>query len=137
MTYSLPNAWNRADTRLSLLEQSHDRITRRRLLDAGVKEGWRCLEVGAGAGSIAYWIADQVGASGSVHAVDRDCSLLGEGRANLTVAEADLTTADLGTSRYDLVHARLVLVHVPDRARALATMVAALRPGWREKSRAC
>src|SRR4029077_15719115 len=30
---------------------------------------------------------------------------------------------------FDLVHARLVLVHVPDRARALATMVAALRPG--------
>jgi hypothetical protein len=27
------------------------------------------------------------------------------------------------------VHARLVLVHVPDRARALATMAAALRPG--------
>ncbi|MFI7229519.1 methyltransferase domain-containing protein [Nonomuraea angiospora] len=38
---------------------------------------------------------------------------------------------------FDLVHARLVLVHVhvhvhvPDRARALATMVAALRPGGR------
>jgi SAM-dependent methyltransferase len=30
---------------------------------------------------------------------------------------------------FDLVHARLVLVHVPDRAAALATMVAALRPG--------
>jgi SAM-dependent methyltransferase len=30
---------------------------------------------------------------------------------------------------FDVVHARLVLVHVPDRARALATMVAALRPG--------
>jgi SAM-dependent methyltransferase len=30
---------------------------------------------------------------------------------------------------FDLVHARLVLVHVPDRAAALAHMVAALRPG--------
>ncbi|WP_432164732.1 methyltransferase domain-containing protein [Streptomyces sp. bgisy031] len=28
---------------------------------------------------------------------------------------------------FDLVHARLVLVHVPDRARALATLAAALR----------
>ena len=27
------------------------------------------------------------------------------------------------------MHARLVLVHIPDRARALATMAAALRPG--------
>lgn len=128
MTYSLPNSWNRADTRLSLLEQSHDRISRRRLLDAGVEEGWRCLEVGAGAGSIAYWLADQVGASGSVHAVDRDCSLLGEGRANLTVAEADLTTTDLGTSQYDLVHARLVLMFLPERTDVLEKLVQALRP---------
>ena len=30
---------------------------------------------------------------------------------------------------FDLVHARLVLVHLPDRERALAAMVGALRPG--------
>jgi SAM-dependent methyltransferase len=30
---------------------------------------------------------------------------------------------------FDLVHARLVLVHLPDRARALASMIESLRPG--------
>jgi SAM-dependent methyltransferase len=30
---------------------------------------------------------------------------------------------------FDLVHARLVLVHLPDRARALAAMIESLRPG--------
>jgi SAM-dependent methyltransferase len=30
---------------------------------------------------------------------------------------------------FDLVHARLVLVHVPQRAAALAAMISALRPG--------
>ena len=30
---------------------------------------------------------------------------------------------------FDLIHARLVLVHVPDRDRAIASMVDALRPG--------
>jgi SAM-dependent methyltransferase len=30
---------------------------------------------------------------------------------------------------FDLVHARLVLVHVPDRDRALRSMIQALRPG--------
>lgn len=34
-----------------------------------------------------------------------------------------------GPGTFDLVHARLALVHVPGRARALATMAAALRPG--------
>ncbi|GHI08532.1 hypothetical protein Scel_68530 [Streptomyces cellostaticus] len=32
---------------------------------------------------------------------------------------------------FDLVHARLVLVHVPDRARALPSMIQALRRGGR------
>ncbi|MFD5537475.1 methyltransferase domain-containing protein, partial [Streptomyces sp. NPDC127079] len=32
---------------------------------------------------------------------------------------------------FDLVHARLVLVHVPDRERALRSMIKALRPGGR------
>jgi SAM-dependent methyltransferase len=41
---------------------------------------------------------------------------------------------DIGTDRapeglFDLVHARLVLVHVHERADALSTMIAALRPG--------
>jgi len=30
---------------------------------------------------------------------------------------------------FDLVHARLVLVHLPQRAQALAAMVATVRPG--------
>ena len=30
---------------------------------------------------------------------------------------------------YDLVHARLVLVHVPQRLKALSTMIGALKPG--------
>lgn len=32
---------------------------------------------------------------------------------------------------FDLVHARLVLVHVPERERALRSMIKALRPGGR------
>ena len=31
--------------------------------------------------------------------------------------------------QFDLVHARLVLVHIPDREKALASLVSVLRPG--------
>ena len=41
-----------------------------------VEEGWRCAEFGAGGGSMAEWIADQVGESGLVVAVDRDVTLI-------------------------------------------------------------
>jgi 2-polyprenyl-3-methyl-5-hydroxy-6-metoxy-1,4-benzoquinol methylase len=50
------------DERLSLLEQIYDPVSRRRR--ALVQPGWRCLEVGAGRGSMAVWLAEQVGPTG-------------------------------------------------------------------------
>jgi ubiquinone/menaquinone biosynthesis C-methylase UbiE len=51
-----------------------------------VQPGWRCLEVGAGRGSMAVWLAQRVGPSGHVVATDVDVgfptrfALLGEMR---------------------------------------------------------
>jgi 2-polyprenyl-3-methyl-5-hydroxy-6-metoxy-1,4-benzoquinol methylase len=50
--------------RLGLLERLADPITLRRLQSLGVGVGWRCLEVGAGHGSIVRWLARQVGPQG-------------------------------------------------------------------------
>lgn len=42
-----------------------------RILDGvGVAEGWRCLEIGAGTGSVASWLCERVGGSGHVVATD-------------------------------------------------------------------
>jgi len=62
------------DERLSLLEQLFDPTTRRRR--ALVRPGWRCLEVGAGRGSIAVWLTEQVGPSGHVVATDLNTEYL-------------------------------------------------------------
>jgi Lysozyme inhibitor LprI len=62
--------------RLALLEQRFDTGTIRRLGDLGVRSGWRCLEVGAGHGSIARWLSDKVGPAGSVVAADIDARFL-------------------------------------------------------------
>lgn len=50
--------------RLRNLEAWQDPATARRLHAIGVGPGWRCLDVGAGGGSIARRLADQVGRSG-------------------------------------------------------------------------
>ena len=47
------------DARLGLLEELFDPASRKRR-DL-VQPGWRCLEVGAGRGSMAVWLAEQVG----------------------------------------------------------------------------
>ena len=47
--------------RLDLLERIFDPVSRRRR--ELVQPGWRCLEVGAGRGSMAVWLAERVGES--------------------------------------------------------------------------
>jgi hypothetical protein len=50
--------------RLRLIEEINDPATTCRLSSLGLTSGWRCLELGAGAGSIACWMAERVAPSG-------------------------------------------------------------------------
>ncbi|MBI1918847.1 MAG: class I SAM-dependent methyltransferase [Planctomycetes bacterium] len=116
--------------RLRALEGVFDSATRKRLLATGLGLGWRCLEVGAGAGSIAKWMGDTVGETGHVLAVDMNPRFLSAiESANLGVQEADIRTARIEPESFDLAHARFVLIHVPDGTEALAAMIRCLKPG--------
>ena len=116
--------------RLRLLEHHADATTISRLERTGVGAGWRCLEVGAGRGSIADWLAKRVGSSGSVVALDLDTSLLDWlDEPNVEVVSGDVLEVDLPEHSFDLVHARLVLMHIPERRRALERIASWLRPG--------
>jgi SAM-dependent methyltransferase len=126
--------WNSTDdegARLGKLQGLHDEATVRRLRALGVGPGWHCLELGAGAGSVAQWMSDEVGPTGSVTAVDRDAGQLRRlaERTNVTVLEDDLTTMAFPESAFDVIHSRSTLMHV-DAADAVVTkLVPALRPG--------
>lgn len=129
-TYTLDNAWDEARHRLQLIEQCYDPATTRLLRTLGVASGWRCLEVGAGGGSIAAFLCHQVGAQGTVTAVDIDTRFVQEIDArNLEVVQADVTAIELPRNAFDLVHCRALLMHLPARERVLDMLVAALRPG--------
>ena len=64
--------------RLKLLEALCDPWTFRHLDGVGVRQGWRCLEVGAGAGSVVRWLSERVGPTGKVVAADLDPRFLGD-----------------------------------------------------------
>lgn len=134
MTYALENAWEAALRRLHCTEQAYDAHTERCLEATGLGPGWRCLEVGAGAGSIARFLAERAGPAGSVLATDIDPRHLRaiEG-PGLRVLGHDVTRDELPEGDFDLAHARLVLGHWPPpvRAAALARLAGALRPGGR------
>jgi SAM-dependent methyltransferase len=116
--------------RLRLLTQMVDPITRRRLTFLGVGPGWHCLEVGAGDGSVARWLAAQVGTQGTVTATDLNPRfLIAHGLPNLEVRQHDILVDDLERGHYDLVHCRAVLMHLPDPLRCVKQLAAAVRPG--------
>jgi SAM-dependent methyltransferase len=116
--------------RLRLIEAECDRHTFRYLDAIGVGAGWRCLEVGAGGGSVVRWLSDRVGPKGQVVAVDIDPRFLGDLREpNVEVRRCDITADDVEPAFYDLVHSRLLLMHLVDPAGVLRRMAAALRPG--------
>jgi SAM-dependent methyltransferase len=122
--------WHDRDRWLSLLEELFDPLTVRRLEAVGVAPGWHALEVGAGRGSIASWLATRVGEGGRVVATDIDTSLL-EDRddPNLEVVRHDVLLDDLPAGPFDLVHCRAVLVHLSDPRRALERMAGWLKAG--------
>src|SRR5215469_8587838 len=74
--YRLPSRGRQKheDDRLGLLEWIFDPLSRRRR--ELVRPGWRVLEVGAGRGSMAAWLAERVGPAGQVVATDIDCRYL-------------------------------------------------------------
>jgi SAM-dependent methyltransferase len=117
-------------SRLQLLAQVHDPLTVHQLDAIGVGEGWRCLDVGAGGGAVTRILAERVGSTGSVLAVDLDTSLL-EPLADerIEVRRHDLVGEPLPAGAFDLVHARLLLVHLPSRLAALQRLARAARPG--------
>jgi SAM-dependent methyltransferase len=128
--YLLSNEWERARERLSLLEAVHDPWTIRNFGKLGVKQGWRCLEIAGGGGSIAAWLCRQVGGSGHVIVTDLDPRFLRAIQAsNLEVWRHDILCEPLPEGVFDLVHARLVLMFLPKPAETIAKMTAALRPG--------
>jgi SAM-dependent methyltransferase len=116
--------------RFAGLETTFDPSTVGFLAGVGVTAGWACWEIGAGAGSIARWLADQVGPTGSVLATDIDPRFIPPSPlSHLEVARHDVTADAIPLARYDLIHARLVLDHLPPRRDVLLALVQALRPG--------
>jgi len=116
--------------RLHYLQQALDPLTFRRFDQLGAKPGWRCLEVGAGEGSVAQWLARKVGLQGAVVATDIDPRLMNKEHAsNMEIRQHDILVDDLEQEYYDLVHARAVLMHLSDPLQAVKKMTAAVRPG--------
>jgi len=128
--YLLDNTWENEHERLRCLESVWDPGTTARLAAIGVGAGWRCLELGAGGGSITRWLCDRVGPTGIVTAVDLEPKFVeADPRDNLEIHRRDIVAEGVPGEGYDLIHTRFLLMHLPERDQLVPELVGRLRPG--------
>jgi SAM-dependent methyltransferase len=124
--------------RLRLVDRVYGASTRRVLLEAGLKPGMRVLDMACGAGTVTCWIAEQVGARGSVVAADASADQLKVARATwesceglppVEYIEASAYDTGLPAESFDLVHTRLLLCHLNRPEDAIREFYRLLKPG--------
>ena len=126
--------------RVRLIDQGGELVftplTRRLFVEAGLRRGMRVLDVGCGAGDVAFLAAELVGAEGEVVGVDRDAWALATARdratiadlANVSFVEGDFREVDLPGS-FDALVGRFILMSQSDPAAAIRALRPRLRPG--------
>jgi SAM-dependent methyltransferase len=127
-SYALDNASSHGAAHLGGLTGLFDGFTGARLAESSRLAGARCLEIGAGNGSVAVWLADQVGPGGSVTAVDIDVSHIPP-HERLTVSRLDLLREPPPDGPFDVIHGRCVMTHLANRASVLPALCERLAPG--------
>ena len=104
---------------------------------AGFGEGDRLLDVGCGPGFLSLDLAERVGPTGSVLAVDRSERFIRHLRREaearrldaIRAEVADARDVDLEEASFDGAICRWVLMFVPEPERVVANVARALRPG--------
>jgi SAM-dependent methyltransferase len=122
--------------RLELQGRALAPATRMIFAAAGVRPGMRVLDLGCGAGDVAFVAADLVGSDGHVVGVDRSSEALARARlraeqrglAQVRFVEGDLDDPAPG-GPFDAIVGRLVLMYVPDPAAVLRRQATVLRAG--------
>ncbi|MFE0188103.1 class I SAM-dependent methyltransferase [Streptomyces sp. NPDC058989] len=116
--------------RLEALGQALDPNTFRRLERLPMRDDWHCLEIGAGLGTTAHWLADRC-PRGRIVATDIDTRLFPhpDTRNGWEALEHDVTHDEFPNGSFHLIHARWVFSHLPSRDADLLRVARWLAPG--------
>ena len=128
---------NRYDVMNDLMSAGLHRVWKRFLqLRAGVRPGWRCLDIAGGTGDVARLLAQDAGPGGEVWLTDINGSMLGVGRDRLLddglllpVAQCDAEKLPFPDGHFNLVTVAFGLRNMTHKENALAEMRRVLKPG--------
>ena len=111
-------------------------ITERFFREAGIGPGQRVLDLGSGVGDVAMLVAQLVGPSGEVVAIERDRNSIDKARARVTKAGFQNVTFNesnvneiLDERPFDAAVGRFILMYLPDPVATLRSISQVVRPG--------
>lgn len=110
-----------------ILDLSYNEFTQGHILKNGLDSGMKVLDVGCGAGVMTAWLAQQVGPTGKVVAVDNSKEQLGVTQRRLQKLGLDNVDTQVLSAyelerlqqNFDVVYCRFLLHHLHEPRRAL------------------
>jgi ubiquinone/menaquinone biosynthesis C-methylase UbiE len=123
--------------RLEIQAAFFEHLTEETLLNAGLRKGMRCVDIGCGSGSVSRLMAKIVGRRGHVVGVDVDdrylkyCSHRNIAlKQNIEFLRHDISKSRLNVKGdFDMVYSRFLFQHLRDRKGALRYMKQLLKEG--------
>lgn len=126
-----------ADHRLKILNNIFRQASYDFFRNLGLSEGMSVLEVGCGTGHVTIDLAELVGPTGHVHAVDISAEQIEVARSNVQAQGLNNVTFDVvdvmdlhkQNNTFQFVVSRFVLMHLADPKAALKAMYHCVAPG--------
>lgn len=131
MEYIFESAEQNAEfERMKLIEGAFDEQTKAIIQNTGIAPGWRCLELGTGAGSILKWMSFLVGNKGKVVGIDKNIKFIEPIHANnINKIQGDILDIELENNEFDLIYSRYVLIHIKEAEQVIKKLIKFLKPG--------
>lgn len=112
-------------------------FTTRLLIDAGIEQGMRILDVGCGSGDVSFLLLDLTGGNAEIIGVDRDAAAIAnarqrsaaQDRPELTFLQCDLLALQDSIGTFDAIVGRRVLMYQKNAVETVRAITKYLRPG--------
>jgi ubiquinone/menaquinone biosynthesis C-methylase UbiE len=124
--------------RLEIQATLFEPLTKYTLLNAGLKKGMKCIDIGCGSGSVSKLMARMVGKTGRVVGVDivdrylQYCNSRISPNENIKFLHDDICNSQLiGKESFDIVYSRFMFHHLENRREAVRSMKQLTKRGGR------